>query len=44
MRMNRFKIPVEPVGYTPEEFMEMIEKRNPFILDVLERGRDNLQK
>jgi predicted nucleotidyltransferase len=39
MRMNRFKIPVEPVGYTPEEFMEMIEKRNPFILDVLERGR-----
>ena len=39
MRINRFKIPVEPIGYTREEFMEMIEKRNPLILDIIEKSR-----
>lgn len=39
MDINTFKIPIEPVGYTPEEFSEMKEKGNPFIIDVVEKGR-----
>jgi len=39
MDMNTFKIPIEPVGYTPEEFQEMKEKKNPFILEVMEKGK-----
>jgi hypothetical protein len=32
-------LPLEPVGYTPKEFEEMREKGNPFILDLLEKGK-----
>lgn len=39
MRLNEFGIPIEPVGYTGEEFEEMRNKGNPFILEVLEKGR-----
>jgi len=39
MDMNTFKIPIEPVGYTPEEFQEMKGKKNPFILEVMEKGK-----
>jgi len=39
MDMNTFKIPVEAVGYTPEEFVEMKGKGNPFIREVIEKGR-----
>jgi len=38
MDLNTFKIPVEPVGYTPEEFNEMKNRKNPFIMEVLEKG------
>jgi predicted nucleotidyltransferase len=39
MRLNSFGIPVEPVGYTLEEFEEMKRRGNPFILEVLEKGK-----
>jgi len=39
MDLNTFKIPIEPVGYTPEEFNEMKNRRNPFIMEVLEKGK-----
>ncbi|AEH51671.1 nucleotidyltransferase domain-containing protein [Pseudothermotoga thermarum] len=32
-------IPVEPLGYTPEEFQEMRDRQNPFILEVIETGK-----
>jgi predicted nucleotidyltransferase len=38
MKLNRFGIPVEPIGYTPEEFEEM-KGKNPFIEDVLRKGK-----
>lgn len=38
MEMNDLKLPIEPIGYTEEEFEEMIRKGNPFILKVLEEG------
>lgn len=44
MDLNRFKIPLEPVGYTPEEFEEMKRRRNPFILEVLETGKTMFPK
>lgn len=31
-------LPLEPVGYTPEEFRKMREEGNPFICEVLEHG------
>jgi len=39
MNLNTFKIPIEPVGYTPEEFNQMKNRKNPFILEVLEKGK-----
>ena len=33
------KLPLEPVGYTPEEFQRMRKEGNRFILEVLESGR-----
>jgi predicted nucleotidyltransferase len=39
MDMNRFGIPIEPVGYTLEEFREMKMRKNAFILEVLEKGK-----
>jgi len=39
MELNRFGIPVEPVGYTPQEFESMQERRNPFIMEVTEKGK-----
>lgn len=39
MDLNTFGIPLEPVGYTPEEFEEMKRSGNPFILEVLCRGK-----
>ena len=38
MRLNRFGIPVEPLGYTPEEFEEM-KGKNPFIKEIVRRGK-----
>jgi len=39
MDLNTSKIPIEPVGYTPEEFNEMKNRKNPFIMEVLEKGK-----
>lgn len=39
MDINTFKIPIEPVGYTVKEFFEMKRKKNPFIIEVLEKGK-----
>ncbi len=39
MDINTFKIPIEPIGYTPNEFKEMMEKKNPFIMEVMEKGK-----
>lgn len=39
MKLNTFGIPVEPLGYTPEEFEDMKRRKNPFILEVLEKGK-----
>jgi len=39
MDINKFGIPVEPVGYTLEEFREMKRRKNAFILEVTERGK-----
>lgn len=38
MDMNKFRIPVEPVGYTPNEFKEMRKRKNAFIMEVVEKG------
>ena len=39
MDLNKFKIPLEPIGYTEEEFKKLIEEGNPFILQVLKEGK-----
>ena len=39
MRLNTFGIPIEPVGYTLEEFEDMKRRGNSFILEVLEKGK-----
>lgn len=39
MKLNTFGVPVEPLGYTREEFEEMKQQGNPFILEVLEKGK-----
>ena len=39
MEINTYNIPIEPIGYTPEEFEEMKKKRNPFIMEVMEKGK-----
>jgi len=39
MKLNTFGIPVEPLGYTPEEFEAMKRDGNPFVLEVLGKGK-----
>ena len=39
MDLNRFRIPIEPVGYTPKEFEDMKRKGNLFVTEVLEKGK-----
>jgi len=39
MDLNTFKIPIEPVGYTQKEFNQMKNRKNPFITEVLEKGK-----
>lgn len=39
LELNRFSLPLEPLGYTPEEFAKMISEENPFILEVLKNGK-----
>ena len=37
--LNRFGLPVEPVGYTPQEFDHMRQAGNAFIAEVREKGK-----
>lgn len=37
--LNKFRIPVEPVGYTLKEFKEMKKRKNAFIMEVVEKGK-----
>jgi len=39
MDLNRFGLPVEPIGYTLEEFDRMKEADNGFVARVLNTGR-----
>ncbi|MEM3134059.1 MAG: nucleotidyltransferase domain-containing protein, partial [Candidatus Caldarchaeum sp.] len=39
LTLNQESIPLEPVGYTAEEFEEMVFRRSPFIQMVVEAGR-----
>jgi len=39
MKMNRFRLPIEPIGYTPVEFEDMRTRRNTFIEEALQTGR-----
>jgi len=32
-------LPIEAVGYTPEEFIRMRKEKNPFILEVLDNSK-----
>ena len=37
--MQFTELPIEPLVYTQDEFNEMREKNNPFILEILKRGK-----
>lgn len=39
MELNTFGIPIEPIGYTPEEFEDMRARGNRFIMEVIEKGK-----
>lgn len=39
MELNDVGLPLEPVGYTPQEFERMKESGNSFVLNALEKGR-----
>lgn len=38
LRLNDFGLPIEPIGYTRDEFEMMVEDENPFILEMLKEG------
>jgi predicted nucleotidyltransferase len=37
--LNRFGLPIEPIGYTSEEFQSLKQARTPFIARVLDTGK-----
>jgi len=37
--LNRFGLPIEPVGYTVAEFRKMKQAGNPFIAEVVDKGK-----
>ena len=39
MDLNEENIPIEPLGYTPEEIDEMKKAAHPFLLEVLSTGK-----
>ncbi|MGQ9514351.1 MAG: nucleotidyltransferase domain-containing protein [Thermoproteota archaeon] len=39
LKLNMFKIPLEPLGYTKEEFIKLARDGNPFILQVMSEGK-----
>ena len=42
--LNRLGLPIEPVGYTVEEFRKMKQEGNPFIEEVVAKGKVLYQK
>ena len=39
LELDEFGMPLEPIGYTLDEFERMKRDGNPFILEVLEKGK-----
>ena len=37
--LNRSQLPIEPIGYTSQEFEKMKQAGNPFIREVADRGK-----
>lgn len=37
--MNDFGLPLEPIGYTEDEFEQMAKEGNPFISEVITSGK-----
>lgn len=37
--LNHFRLPIEPVGYTAEELEKMKQTGNPFIIEVVDKGK-----
>ena len=37
--LNRFELPIEPVGYTVGELEKMKQAGNPFIAEVMDKGK-----
>lgn len=37
--LNRFALPIEPIGYTAKEFNQMKQAGNPFIANVIDTGK-----
>ena len=37
--MKSTNLPIEPIVYTPDEFNEMKDQKNPFILEILKTGK-----
>jgi len=35
LELNRFKLPIEPIGYTPSELRRMRREGNPFLEEIL---------
>ena len=42
--LNHFGLPIEPIGYTSEEFQRLKQAGNPFIAQVLETGKTLYQR
>ncbi|MCM8779349.1 MAG: nucleotidyltransferase domain-containing protein [Candidatus Omnitrophica bacterium] len=36
---DHYKLPLEPIGYTPQEFREMKERKNSFIENLSREGK-----
>lgn len=39
LELNRFGIPLEPIGYTEDELQSMIADENPFVMEILREGK-----
>jgi len=44
LELNRFDLPIEPIGYTAEEFDRMRQAGNPFVSRAVEEGKIMYQK
>jgi hypothetical protein len=44
LESNDLHLPVEPIGYTQDEFKQMAEEENPFIAEILQKGIPIYQK